>query len=122
MRHIHHELLIRQNPLERLSQLTVVVDQQDGLEFDGVRKALRSVLLKPRLHTFGGSSPYAKQEGSASMACNVLNLCARKFVMNEERRYSVSLSFLSIFITTTAVSAYMLSVLRKLITVIASGH
>ena len=56
------------------------------------------------------------------MARTVLNLFAKEFVMNEKHRHSVSLSFLFIFITTTAISAYMLSVLHKLMTVMASGH
>ena len=42
--------------------------------------------------------------------------------MNEKRSHSVSLGFLFIFIMTTAVSAYMLSVLHKLMAVMASGH
>ncbi len=58
----------------------------------------------------------------SSVACSVLNLCDREFVMNEKRRHSVSLGFLFIFITTTAISAYMLGVLHKLIAVMASGH
>jgi len=42
--------------------------------------------------------------------------------MNEKRRHSVSVSVLFIFITTTAISVYMLSVLRKLMVGMASGH
>jgi len=56
------------------------------------------------------------------MARSMLNLCIKEFVMSEKRKHLVSLSFLFIFITTTAISAYMLSVLHKLMTVMASGH
>ena len=42
--------------------------------------------------------------------------------MNEKRRYPVSVSFLFIFIMTVALSAYVLSVIHKLVAVMVSGH
>jgi hypothetical protein len=47
---IDEKIFVRQNPLERGGQLLVVIDEEEGLEFDGVRRAHGQIRLIVKIH------------------------------------------------------------------------